>query len=53
MTHHKGIASKKRIETFIKRVNDEILENKQTIEQKRRIKELKEEIEVQKYRNNR
>lgn len=44
-------ASKKRIDQFIEKVNNEILENKQTLEQKRRIKELKEEIEYQKVKN--
>lgn len=36
---------------FIERVNNEILENKETLAQKRRIKELKKEIEYQKIKN--
>lgn len=46
-------ASKKRIEQFINKVNSEILENKEMLEKQRRIKDLKEEIELQKIRNKR
>lgn len=51
LKHDNRTASKKRIEMFIERVNNEILENKETLAQKRRIKELKEEIEYQKIKN--
>lgn len=48
---NKGTASKKRIDKFVERVNSEIIENKKTLEHKRKIKKLKEEIEIQKIRN--
>lgn len=48
-----GTASRKRIDTFIKKVNDEIMEKKQTLEEQKRIKDLKEEIEIQKIKNKR
>lgn len=44
-------ASKQRIQEFIDRVNNEIVENKEVLEQKRKIQKLKEEIEFQKLRN--
>jgi hypothetical protein len=47
----KRTVSKKRINQFVQRVNDEIIENQKTLEKKRKIKELKEEIEYQKIKN--
>lgn len=44
-------ASKKRINEFVEKVNNEILENQKILDQKRKIKELKEEIEYQKIKN--
>lgn len=44
-------ASKKRIDQFVEKVNNEILENQKILDQKRKIKELKEEIEYQKIKN--
>jgi hypothetical protein len=51
INRNKGTASKKRIDKFVERVNNEITENQKTLDQKRRIKHLKEEIEFQKIRN--
>lgn len=51
LNKNKGTASKKRIDEFVGRVNSEIIENQKTLEHKRKIKKLKEEIEIQKIRN--
>jgi hypothetical protein len=48
---NKRTASKKRIDRFVNKVNSEINENQKILDQKRRIKHLKEEIEFQKIRN--
>jgi hypothetical protein len=51
LKHYDRKASKKRIDAFLQRVNEEILENEKTLEQKRKIKQLKEDIEFQKIQN--